>query len=130
MSKKTKKNGSHKMEAALVGASIAGLAAAAYFYFGPKGKVNQKHTKAWAIKMKADVIDKLEKAREVSEPTYKEIVDSVALEYAKGKKASGTEIKTLAQDLKKHWKTISAGARVAKSDVKKIAKKVAKTAKR
>lgn len=130
MTKKTTSKGSGAAKVAVIGASIAGLAAAAYFFLGPKGKQNQKHAKAWAIKMKGDVVEKLEMAKEISEPVYKEIIDSVAAEYVKGKKASDAEIKSLAQDLKKHWTTLGKGARVTKSDVKKIAKKVVKKAKR
>lgn len=128
MANKTKKGGSGAVELAVVGATLAGLAATTYFFFGPKGKTHQKHAKAWAIKMKGDVVEKLEQAREMSEPAYQEIIDSVAVEYTKGKKASQEEIDALAQDLKKHWKTISRGARIAKSDVVKSAGRVAKKA--
>ena len=111
---------------AFLGASLAGIAATTYFFFGPKGKKNQKHAKAWAIKMKGDVIEKLEMARDVSEPAYNEIIDSVATEYEKSKKASREEINALARDLKKHWKTISRGARVAKRDVARDVRRMAK----
>src|ERR1035437_3109144 len=111
MKKKITKSGSSAVELAVVGATLAGLAATTYFFLGPKGKTHQKHAKAWAIKMKGDVVEKLEQARDMSEPAYQEIIDSVAVEYAKGKKASQEEIDALAQDLKKHWKTISRGAR-------------------
>jgi hypothetical protein len=107
MKKKATNNGSNLAEIAIVGASLAGLAATAYFFLGPKGKQHQRNTKAWAIKMKGDVVEKLETARDVSELVYHEIIDSVATEYEKGKKASHEEIIALAQDLKKHWKTIS-----------------------
>ncbi|MEK9153411.1 MAG: hypothetical protein AAB723_02320 [Patescibacteria group bacterium] len=76
MEKKTiakKKSGSNAAEMIALGAGLAGLAglaATAYFFLGPKGKQHQKHTKAWAIKMKGDVIEKLETAREISEPVY------------------------------------------------------------
>ena len=107
MQKKTAQGGSGGMSFAVIGASAAALAAA-YFFLGPKGKKHQKQAKAWAIKMKADVVEKLENAREVSEPVYHEIIDSVAAEYKKGKKAGQAEIVDLATDLKKHWKTLSA----------------------
>lgn len=126
MKKKTTKSGSGVVKLAVVGATLAGLAATAYFFLGPKGKTHQRHTKAWAIKMKGDVVEKLETARDISEPVYHEIIDSVAVEYEKGKKASHEEIDALAQDLKKHWKTISHSARVAKRDVIKSAGRVAK----
>lgn len=114
MEKKRAKSGSSVVKVAVLGASLAGLAATAYFFFGPKGKKNQKHAKAWAIKMKGDVVEKLEKARDITEPVYHEIIDSVAAQYEKGMKAGQKEIKELARDLKKHWKTISVLARTAR----------------
>jgi hypothetical protein len=108
MKNKTTNKGSGVVKMAVLGASLAGLAASAYFFFGPNGKKNQKHAKSWAIKMKGDVVEKLEKAKEVSEPVYHQIIDTVATKYAKGAKISQVEIDELAKDLKKHWKTMSA----------------------
>ncbi|MCX6762974.1 MAG: hypothetical protein NT093_04325 [Candidatus Moranbacteria bacterium] len=124
MQKKTNK--AKVVKYAVIGASLAGLAATAYFFFGPKGKKHRQHAKAWAIKMKGEVVEKLEKAREITEPVYREIIDTVAKEYKKGKKASQPEIAALAEDLKKHWKSMSALAVAAKSDVAKNATRVAK----
>lgn len=126
---KTKKNGSNAVGLAVLGASLAGLATTAYFFLGPKGQKNQKHAKAWAIKMKEDVVEKLEKAKEISEPVYNEIIDSVAKEYEKNKKAGHGEIGSIVEDLKKHWKTISKIAKSAKQDATVDVKKVVKTAK-
>ncbi len=128
MEKKTTKSGSGAVKLTVLGASLAGLAATVYFFLGPKGEKHQKHAKAWAIKMKGDVVEKLETIRDVSEPVYREIIDSVAADYKKGMKAGREEISALAQDLKKHWKTISNSARAAKRDVVKGAGKVAKKA--
>lgn len=130
MVKTETKKGSNIAAVAFIGASLAGLAATAYFFFGPKGKANQKHAKAWAIKMKGDVIEKLEMARDISEPIYHEIIDSIAKEYEKGKKASHEEITVLAKDLKKHWKTISKTAKKVKSEIVKDAKLTKKVAKK
>ena len=127
MAKKTTSGGS-AIKLAVIGATLAGAAAGAYFFFGPKGKKNQKHAKAWAIKMKGDIVEKLEMAKEVSEPVYHEIIDSVASEYQKGMKAGKGEIEELAGDLKKHWKTLSRLAKTAKKDVVKGASAVAKKA--
>ena len=128
MQKKTAEGGSHTaVKLGIIGASVAGLAAA-YFFLGPKGKQHRAHTKAWAIKMKGDVVEKLENAKDVSESVYREIVDSVADEYTKGKKAGGREISALAQDLKKHWKSLSHSVKSAKRDVSASAVRVAKKA--
>ncbi len=90
-----------------IGAGLAGVAATAYFFLGPKGKKHIKQTKAWAIKMKGDVIEKLELAKEVSEPIYNKVIDAVAEEYQQKMNIGREEVLSLAQDLKKHWKTIS-----------------------
>jgi hypothetical protein len=128
MQKKTNKANTVKL--AVIGASLAGLAATAYFLFGPKGKKNRQHAKAWAIKMKGEVVEKLESAREITEPVYREIIDTVAKEYKKGRKASQPEIEALATDLKKHWKAMSKLAIAAKQEVAKNAARVAKTVKK
>ena len=129
MKKKTARSGANAVKLAVLGASLATVAAGAYFFLGPKGKKHQKHARAWAIKMKGDVVEKLEMARDISETVYNEIIDSVARTYAKGKKASHKEIRALKQDLKKHWKTISSSARAVKREGLKGAGKVAKKAK-
>ena len=117
------------MKYAVIGASLAGLAATAYFFVGPKGKKRREHAKAWAIKMKGEVVEKLEAAREITEPVYREIIDTVAKDYKKGRKASQPEIESLAQDLKKHWRSMSKLAIAAKREVAKDASHVAKKAK-
>jgi hypothetical protein len=114
------------MKSTVLGASLAGLAATAYFFLGPKGKEHQKDAKAWASKMKGDVLKKLETARDISEPVYHKIIDSVAAKHEKGLKSNPKEIRALAQDLKKHWKTISNSARATKRRGPKEAGKVAK----
>lgn len=125
-----KKSNATAMKLAVLGASLAGVAATAYFVFGPKGKKHRAQAKAWAIKMKGEVVEKLEAAKEITEPVYSEIIDAVTKEYKKGKKASLPEIEALAADLKKHWKSISKLAIAAKADIKKDASRVAKTVKK
>lgn len=130
MKKQTTKKGASKgAQTAAVTAGVAGLAAAAYFFLGPNGKKNQKAVKSWAIKMKGDVVEKLENAREVGEPVYHQIIDTVAAKYEKGKTTAPAEVQALAQDLKKHWKTISSAITPAKKAVKKpVAKKIVRPA--
>jgi hypothetical protein len=118
-----KKSGSN---IGLIGASIVGLATAAYFFFGPKGKKNQKDAKAWTLKMKAEVIGELEKAKVMSEPVYHKIIDTVAAKYRKELKASPKEVQSLVNDLKDHWKIIGRSVETLKPVVKKEIKKVVK----
>lgn len=115
---KTNKNTVGKVVA--VSAGVAALAAAGYFFFGPSGEKNRKKMKGWIITMKGEVVDKLEKVQEVTEPVYHTIVDTVAKKYASI--VDKKELDTLVKELKKHWKSI-AGSK-AKSTVKKAVKKV------
>ncbi len=123
-------NKSAAVKLAVLGASLAGVAATAYFVFGPRGKKTRAHAKAWAIKMKGEVVEKLEAAKEITEPIYLEIIDAVTKEYKKSKKATQPEIEALAVDLKKHWRTMSKLAIAAKADLAKDAARVAKTVKK
>jgi len=127
---KKKTDNSKAIKLAVIGASLAGVAATAYFFFGPKGKKHRAHVASWAIKMKGDVIEKLEKAKEITEPIYSEIIDAVSKEYSKDKKATKAEIEAIAGDLKKHWKSISKLAISAKKNVAKDASRVVKVAKK
>lgn len=123
-----KKSGSN---VGLIGASIVGLAAAAYFFFGPKGKKNQEEVKVWALKMKEEVIKKMEQAKVISKPVYDKIVDAVAAKYKKELKASPKEVQSLVKDLKDHWKIIGRSVETLKPVVKKgINKGITKIAKK
>lgn len=112
-----------------IGASLVGLATAAYFFFGPKGKKNQKDAKAWTLKMKAEVIGELEKAKVMSEPVYHKIIDNVATKYRKELKDSPKEVQSLVNDLKDHWKIIGRSVETLKPVVKKEIKKIVKKGK-
>lgn len=125
--KKNINHGSGKMKLFVLGASLAGLAAA-YFFLGPKNKKNLENTKSWAIKMRGDVIEKLEQVRDISEAVYGGIIDSVATKYEKSLKSNSKEIRELAQDLKTHWRVISKSVEAKKKDVlKEVAKPTKKT---
>lgn len=94
-----------------LGAGVTALAATAYFLLGPEGKKHRVETKVWALKMRAEVMEKLEEAGDISESAYHDIVDSVAAKYEKAMKEGSVEIGALSQDLKKHWKNIGKSVR-------------------
>lgn len=118
-----KKSGTSTGKNIAVAAGIAGLAAAAiaggYFFYGKDGAKHRKKLKAWSIKAKGEVLEKLEKAKEVSETVFHEAVDAAATKYSKTKSITPEEISAFASDLKKHWKDI-------KKEIYPSAKKPAK----
>jgi gas vesicle protein len=89
-----------------VGAGVAVLGAAAYILFGPNGKKNQKAIKGWAVKMKGEIIEKFEEAKELTEPVYNKIIDEAKARYSKFQNVDKKELDLLAKDIKKHWKAI------------------------
>lgn len=108
-----------------ISAGVAAIAAAGYFFWGPDGKKNRAKTKGWMIKMKGDVVEKLESVQEITKETYDAIVDTVsgAYETAAGGKE---EVAKLARELKSQWKVISAKAMRAMPKGKKAVRKVSK----
>ena len=113
-----------------IGAGLAALAVAgaagAYYLYGKDGAKNRKKIKTWAIRAKADIIDKLEKAKVVSEDNYHMIVDGALTKYAKMKNVAPEELAALSKELKSHWKSIKAELT---PKVKKAVKKMKKAAK-
>jgi hypothetical protein len=126
---KNKNEGSSVGTVATVGAGMIAVAAASYLFFGPEGKKNRHLLKGWMIKMKGEIIEKMEDAKDVSATTYEKIVDTVATKYAKAGKISEAEIRVFAAMLKQQWKGI-AKSHDKVTAVKKAAKTVAKTVKK
>lgn len=105
-----------------IGAGVAALGAAAYILFGPNGKKNRKEIKGWAIKMKGEIIEKLEQAKEITEPVYHNIIDTVKAKYAKLKDIDEEDLEKVVSEIKKHWKAIQRDA-MPKKKAKKVSKK-------
>ena len=104
--RKVSKKGLTGGEMVGIGATVAALGAAAYVLFGPDGKKNKKAIKGWAIKMKGEIIEKLEEAKEISEPVYHKIIDQVQAKYAKVKSIDAQDLENAVKEVKKHWKTM------------------------
>lgn len=122
--KQSSKKGMSTETAVGIGAGVAALGAAAYLLFGPNGKKNQKALRGWTIKMKGEIIEKLEQVKEITEPVYQDIVSKVEAKYAKLKNIKPEELAEIVGDIKKQWKSIVKEAK--KTAPKKVVKKVAK----
>jgi hypothetical protein len=131
--KAKKESGTSAGTVVAVGAGVVALAAASYLFFGPDGKKNRDKLQGWMIKMKGEIIEKMEGAQEMTEAAYERIVDSVAAKYAKAGKISEQEIRMFAAMLKQQWKGIVKShhkATAVKKAVKTVAKKVKTEAKK
>jgi 6-phosphogluconolactonase (cycloisomerase 2 family) len=119
-----------------VGLTTAAVAAAGtYFLYGSKNSTkNRKMVKSWMLKAKAEVLEQLEDAKEMTQEEYLELINNVAGAYAGLKTASQVDIREFKSEMKDHWDVIEDMAasrkKAAKKTVKKATKAVKKTAKK
>ena len=129
MAKKTKKELSPAQKVEIgVGLTAAAVAAAgAYFLYGSKNaSKNRKTVKSWALKAKAEVLEKLEDAKNMSKEEYEDVINAVAATYSSLKGASRADINSFKSEMKDHWKNIEKSVMKPKKAIKKPAKKAVK----
>lgn len=129
---KTSQAGSHT-SIAIIGGLVA-AAAGAYFIHGSKAAQKKiKQVKGWALKAKGEVLEKIEKIKEVDETLYQQAIDTVMKKYEGVKSIDTTELSAVAKELKSHWKNIkrelNSGKKVAKKTVAKVKVATVKVAK-
>lgn len=107
-----------------VGLTAAAVAAAGtFFLYGSKGaSKNRKAVKSWALKAKAEVLEKLEQAKEMSKEEYENVIDTVGGVYADLKQASKVDVSGFKKEMKEYWNKIEKTAAPKKKVVKKVAK--------
>ncbi|MBU3668706.1 MAG: hypothetical protein FGM57_01920 [Candidatus Taylorbacteria bacterium] len=142
-SKNSKANGSNKAAGiAILGGLAAAAAAGAYFVYGNKdaqknikkvkGQITSK-VKGWALKAKAEALEKIEKLKQVDENAYHTVIDTVMKKYNNIKSIDTKDVEAVAKELRSHWKNIQrelkAGTSAAKKTVKKVSKVAVKVAK-
>jgi 6-phosphogluconolactonase (cycloisomerase 2 family) len=114
-----------------VGLTAAAVAAAgAYFLAGSKNAAkNRKAVKSWALKAKAEVLEGLEKAQQMSQAEYEALIEQVGSAYTQVQAASKADISGFKKEMKEHWQKIAKSAAPKKKTVKKaVATKVAAAA--
>lgn len=112
-----------------VGTGLVTLAAAAagvYFLYGSKdASKKRKQIKSWMLKMKAEVLEKLEKAKDINEEMYHTVIADATKKYETLKNVDPAEVAVIAKELTSQWKAIKT---VLNPAPKKKAKKVVKKA--
>lgn len=124
---KVKKGGNGMTVAALATAAVASVAGAVFLYGTDAGKKKRKQIRSWGIKARGEVLERLEKAKEVNEGVYRDVVKTVMAKYEKVKNVDVNELNDLARELTTGWSHIKrqlAGAPKKKAK-KTVSKKVA-----
>ena len=117
-------NSSHKVSMIVGITALAAAAAGAYYLYGSdKSAKNRKQVKSWMLKMKADVMDRIEKVKDLSKQAYESTIDEVSKKYSQVKSVDQKELMQLAKRMKSHWKEIEGDI---KSTVSREVKKVTK----
>ncbi len=98
---------------------VAGAAGAYYLYGTNEGTKTRKAIKGWSLKMKGEVLDRLENMKNVNEEVYHQVVDKVQKKYSTAKKVDQVELGKLTKELKTHWKNIKGELMATKPVVKK-----------
>jgi len=130
MAKKSKKLSTNQKVGIGVGLTAAAVAAAgAYFLHGsPNAKKNRRVVKSWMLKAKAEVLEGLEKAEEMTEDEFNQLVVTVSKSYGKLKNASNADIASFKKEMKENWPKIVKEGKALSKKVSKVAKKTTKKA--
>ena len=129
--KKESPNGNSKTTLGVGLGAAAAAAAGAYFLYGSKSAAkNRKAVKSWALKAKADVLEKIEDAQEMTQKEYEDLIKSVSGAYAGAKNASKKDLVDFTKEMRDHWKSIEKAAAPLKNKAVKTVKKVEKVAKK
>jgi len=100
-------------------AALAAVAAGAYFLYGKGGDKRRAKVQSWMLKMRGDVLEKVEELKDVSKETYDQVIDEVKARYEGMKNVDMDELKDLTQELKGHWKNIKKQIEPVRKAVKK-----------
>lgn len=101
-----KKTNAHVGTAVISGLAVAALVGGYFLYNNTNVKKKIKPIKGWAMKAKGEVLEKIEKIKNINEESYHKVVDTVVGKYQKIQTINTAELAALAQELKKHWKSI------------------------
>jgi hypothetical protein len=94
------------------GVGLAALAAAAgaFFIYGKDAAKNRRAMKGWALKLKGEVLEKVENLTSANRGAYHKVVDQVTKRYRRMKNVNKKELDSLVSDLKRGWSQIHAEA--------------------
>ncbi len=103
----TKKSESHAGAKVLGTLGVAAAVVGAYLLYGSKdGAKRRDNVRSWVLKMKGEVLEKIEDVKEVTEEKYNNIVDEVAAKYKAAQNVDLSELGGVVDELKSHWENI------------------------
>jgi hypothetical protein len=81
-------------------AQVIAAWAALYVLFG---KENAPKAKEWALNMEQEIVEKIDKVKDMTEPVLAKIIDEVKEKYERMKDIDADELKKTIDTLRDHW---------------------------
>ena len=88
-------------------------------------KKNRKKVKSWMLKAKAEVLETIEDAEEMTQAEYEKLVETVSAAYGRLKTASKVDVATFKREMKEHWDGIEKAGKVVSGMAMKVKRKPA-----
>lgn len=82
------------------------IAAWAGLYALFRAKENIPKAKEWAMNMEQEIVEKIDKAKDMTEPVLAKIIDEVKEKYEKMKDIDKDELKKTVATLSDHWSSV------------------------
>lgn len=106
---------SGKVLAFLAGAATT-AAIGGYLLYGPQGARNRRTLDTWVAKAKAEVLERMQEAGEMTEEAYHRIVDEVSERYGRMRDIGSHKAGRLASKLKSRFSDMKREAEAARDD--------------
>jgi len=95
-------------------AFVAGIITTAlvggYLYFGPNARKNRRKTEAWMLRAKADLMEKTEDIKDMTQERYEKIVDEISGKYGAMKEVGVDKAERFAGEVRGRWNSLKAEA--------------------
>lgn len=103
----TKSKSHIAVDMGMFAAGAVAAAAGTLFLYGKGSRHNRKNVRGWMMKAKGEIVDEMERMREINEKVYHELVDAVSRQYGKLQHVDQKDLQKIVRELKSHWKEIS-----------------------
>lgn len=70
------------------------------------GKENASKAKEWAVNMEQEIVEKIDKVKDMTEPVLVRIIDEVKEKYERMKDIDKDELKKMVDTLRNHWSSV------------------------
>ncbi len=82
------------------------IAAWAALYVLFNGKENAPKAKEWAINMEQEIVEKIDKVKDITQSVLDKIIDEVKEKYERMKDIDTDELKKTVDTLRNHWSSV------------------------